>query len=41
MDPKDQADDGNKRIAAKKGTWELAAGVLGNEIKAWGQKVID
>lgn len=39
LNPKDQADDGS--IAVKKGTWELATGVLENLAKALGQKVID
>lgn len=41
LNPKDQADDGSKYIAVKKGTWDLATGVLENLAKALGQKVID
>lgn len=39
LNPKDQAEDGS--IAVKKGTWELATGVLENLAKALGQNMID
>lgn len=41
LNPKGQANDGSKYIAAKKGTWELATGVLENLAKALSQKVMD